>query len=150
LVGSWRWNTAPWRRALPSSGCGDSCSRPLHNAQRTRGGRSMTKSSRVAVVGLLLFGVLVVAATSCSQKRPAIAVQLAKTYGLASFEQIDAIRYTFNLELAALNLNLSRSWVWEPKTGQVSYEGKDKDGQTVKVTYLRSQLASQPANVKDD
>ena len=47
-------------------------------------------------------------------------------------------------------MTLSRSWVWEPKTGQVSYEGKDKDGKPVKATYLRSQLNSQPANVKDD
>src|SRR5262249_29669571 len=34
--------------------------------------------------------------------------------------------------------------------GQVSYEGKDKDGKPVKATYVRSQLSSQPANVKDE
>jgi len=108
----------------------------------------MTKSSRVPLIGLVVLGVLVVAATSCSQKRPPVAEQLAKTYGLDSFAQIDAIRYTFNLELPGVNL--SRSWVWQPKTGQVSYEGKGKDGQPVKVTYLRSQLDRQPPNVKDD
>jgi hypothetical protein len=32
----------------------------------------------------------------------------------------------------------------------VTFEGKDKDGKPVKVTYLRSQLDSQPANVKDE
>jgi hypothetical protein len=47
-------------------------------------------------------------------------------------------------------VNVSRSWVWQPKTGQVSYEGKDKDGKPVKATYVRSQLNSQPANVKDE
>lgn len=46
-------------------------------------------------------------------------------------------------------MNIHRSWIWEPKTGQVSFEGKEKDGKPVKVTYLRSQLNSQPANVKD-
>jgi hypothetical protein len=32
----------------------------------------------------------------------------------------------------------------------VTYVGKDKSGNLVNVTYLRSQLAGQPANVKDD
>ena len=47
-------------------------------------------------------------------------------------------------------MNLSRSWTWEPKSGQVTYEGKDKSGKPVKVRYLRSQLSSQSANVKDE
>ena len=47
-------------------------------------------------------------------------------------------------------MNLSRSWVWPPKTGQVSYEGKDKDGKPVKVTYIQSQLNGEPANVNDE
>jgi hypothetical protein len=46
-------------------------------------------------------------------------------------------------------VNVSRSWVWEPKTGQVSYEGKDKDGKPVKATYVRSQLSSQSDEVKN-
>jgi hypothetical protein len=46
--------------------------------------------------------------------------------GLESFGQIEAIRYTFNAE--APGLNVSRSWTWEPKTDQVTYEGKDKSG----------------------
>jgi hypothetical protein len=49
-----------------------------------------------------------------------------------------------------LKVNLSRTWTWEPKTGQVTYESKDKDGKPVKVTYNRNQLNSAPANVKDD
>ena len=98
-------------------------------------------------ISLLVFGVLLLAVASRTQTRPPIAEQLAKTYGLDSFGQIDAIRYTFNIEFPGVNV--SRSWVWEPKTGQVSYEGKDKDGKPVKATYLRSQLSSQPANVKD-
>jgi hypothetical protein len=93
---------------------------------------------------------MILATSSWAQQRPPVVEKLAKTYGLDSYGQIDAIRYTFNLQLPALNLNLSRTWTWEPKTGQVTYEGKDKDGKPVKVTYLRSQLASQPADVKDD
>lgn len=117
----------------------------------------MTKLDRSKTICLLIFGVLVIAATSCSQKRPAVAEQtarssssireqIAKTYGLDSFGQVEAIRYTWNAQFPGVNV--SRAWVWEPKTNRVSYEGKDKDGKPVKVTYLRSQLDSQPANVK--
>src|SRR5947207_8040448 len=108
----------------------------------------MMKPSRVAVTCVALGAVLCSAPIASAQQRPAIADQIAKTYGLASFGQIEAIRYTFNIDLAALKLKLSRSWVWEPKADQVSYEGKDKDGKPVKVTYVRSQLGGAPDNVR--
>ena len=104
--------------------------------------------SRLTSIRFLVFGVLVLAATSWAQTRPPIAEQIAKTYGLDSFGQAEAIRYTFNVHFPGVNA--SRSWVWQPKTGQVSYESKDKDGKPVKVTYNRSQLNSAPANVKDE
>ncbi len=109
-------------------------------------GNSMTNASRVPVIRLLFPGLLVLAATSWAQNRPPISEQIAKTYGLDSFSQIEQIRYTFNIP----ERNLSRTWVWEPKTDQVSYEGKDKAGQPVKVTYRRSQLSTQPTVVKDE
>jgi hypothetical protein len=108
----------------------------------------MTNTSAATMTRLLVFGVLVLASTSWAQRRPPIVEQMAKTYGLDSFGQIEGIRYTFNLELPGLKL--SETWQWEPKTGKVSYEGKDKAGKLVKVTYLRSQLSSQAANVKDE
>ena len=110
----------------------------------------MTKASRVPVIGVLLIGVLCPPAPVSAQQRPAIADKIAKTYGFDSFGQVDAIRYTCNIDLPALKLKISRSWVWEPKTDQVSYEGKDKAGSPVKVTYSRSQLASQSAVVKEE
>jgi hypothetical protein len=110
----------------------------------------MTKFARSIATGFLLLAALLLADAFHAQTRPPIVEQLAKTYGLDSFDQLDAIRYTFNLKLAALNLNLSRSWEWHPKTGEVTYESKDKDGKPVKVTYNRNQLSSAPANVKDD
>jgi len=110
----------------------------------------MKNLGRSTTIRCLSFGALILATSWAALTRPPIAEQLAKTYGLDSFGQIDEIRYTFNLQLPALNVNLSRSWDWEPKTGKVSYEGKDKDGKPVKVTYNRSQLASAPANVKDE
>jgi hypothetical protein len=114
-----------------------------------RRGPSMTTSRWNTAIRLFsVFGVLVLAATCWAQQRPPIAEKLAKTFGLDSFGQIEAIRYTFNLQLPGLNV--SRSWIWEPKSDQVTYEGKDKAGKPVKVTYLRSQLSSQPANVKEN
>jgi hypothetical protein len=110
----------------------------------------MTKLARFTTIPLLFLGVLLIAGTSRAQTRPPIVEQLAKTYGLDSYGQIDAVRYTFNLELPALNVSLSRTWTWEPKTGQVTYESKDKDGKPVKVTYNRSQLNNATADVKDN
>ena len=105
----------------------------------------MTNSSRARLVVLLL----VLAATSRAENRPPIVEQMAKAYGFDSFGQIEQIRYTFNLDLPPLKL--SRAWVWNAKTGdQVSFDGKDKAGNPVKVTYLRSQLDSQPDVVKNE
>jgi hypothetical protein len=109
----------------------------------------MTRFLSATMMRSLVLGTLL-AAPSWAETRPPIAEQFAKTYGLDSFGQIDTIRYTFNLELPALNVTLSHSWTWSPKTGQVTFEGKDKEGKPVKVTYMRSQLASAPANVKDE
>ncbi len=110
----------------------------------------MTNWDRVtSIIRALAFGVLVLvlAATSWAQNRPPILVQIAKTYGLDSFGQIDAIRYTWNGEIPGL-FKLSRKWEWEPKTGKVSYESTDKDGKPVKVTYMRSEINAQADDVK--
>jgi hypothetical protein len=123
----------------------------------------MTKLDHLKTISLLTVGVLLIVATACSQKQPAVsqqnanttqptakisAEQIARTYGLDSFGQIDAIRYTWNAQFPGVNI--SRSWIWEPKANRVSYDGKDKDGKPVKATYLRTQLNSQPTNVKDE
>ena len=108
----------------------------------------MRDGRRVTMIHGLAFAVLVLAATSWAQTRPPIVEQLAKTYGLDSFGQIEGIRYTFNAQFG--RVNLSRTWEWEPKTGKVSCEGKDKDGKPVKVSYVRSELGSQSDVVKNE
>jgi hypothetical protein len=109
----------------------------------------MKYSSRVTIIGLLGFWVLVLAATSWAQQRAPILDQIAKTYGIDSWDKIEAIRYTWNGEIPGL-FKLAHAWEWEPKTGKVTYEGKDKDGKPVKVTYMRSELSSQPDAVKNE
>jgi hypothetical protein len=99
------------------------------------------------MVRFLSLGVVILAASSWAQTRPPIIEEIGKAYGIDSFGQIDAIRYTWNGEIPGV-FKLSHVWEWEPKTGKISYEGKDKDGKPVKVSYLESQLSSQPDSVK--
>jgi len=107
----------------------------------------MTSFCRLDAIRLLALGLpLMLPAVSMAQQPPPIIAQLADAYGLQSLGKIEAIRYTFNAQLPGIEL--SRSWVWEPKTDKISYDGKDKSGKPVQVTYLRSQLASQPDEVK--
>jgi hypothetical protein len=120
----------------------------FHHSPRRK---SMTNGSPVRAIRLLVLGALVLAAAASSwaQNKPPISEEIAKAYGLDSFGQIEQIRYTFNLDLPGL-IKFSRTWIWEPKAGRVSYDGKDKEGKAVKVTYLRSQLSSQDTSVKNE
>jgi len=107
----------------------------------------MTEPTRVSKIRFLAFAVVALTATSLAQTRPPILEQIAKTYGLDSWGQVEAIRYTWNGEITGL-FKAAHMWEWEPKTGKVTYEGKDKDGKPVKVTYMRSELGSQSDAVK--
>jgi hypothetical protein len=113
-----------------------------------KGANFMTNAKRLTMFGLLAFGTVALAAISWAQSRPPILEKVAKNYGLDSWDQIEAIRYTWNAQFPGVNV--SRKWTWEPKTNKVSFEGKDKEGKPVSVTYLRSELNSQPDNVKKE
>jgi len=108
----------------------------------------MKYSSRITTIGLVGIWILVLVATSWAQERAPILDKIAKTYGIDSWDQVEAIRYTWDGEIPGL-FKLSHSWEWEPKTGKVSYEGTDKDGKPVKVSYDSNQLNSQPDAVKN-
>jgi hypothetical protein len=110
----------------------------------------MTNCIRSTKIALLAFGLLFLTAVSSAQTCPPAAEKIAKAYGIDSWGQIEALRYTFNIDVPALKLKASRTWTWEPKTGRVTYEGKDKAGNPVKATYLRSELSSQPENVQKE
>jgi hypothetical protein len=110
----------------------------------------MSGPGRLTMIRLSTFPVLalIVAASSAAQDRSPVAEQIARTYGLDSFGQIEKIRYTWNAEFPGVKV--SRSWEWEPKTDKVHYEGKDNSGKPVSVTYQRSKLSSQPDAVKNE
>jgi hypothetical protein len=107
----------------------------------------MATARRLTLVSFLIYGAILVAVSSWAQTRSPIAEQLGKTYGIDSLGQVQAIRYTFNLERPGMKV--SRSWIWEPKTGRVSYEGNDKDGKPVRVTFVPSELAGDSPIVKE-
>jgi hypothetical protein len=105
----------------------------------------MTYLRRLAA--LLPFSVLFIApGISGAQQHAPIAAQIAEAYGLDSFGQVEAIRYTFNIP----ELKLSRTWVWEPKTDTVTYDGPDREGKPVKVTYKRDELSSESDAVRNN
>lgn len=108
----------------------------------------MSQPGRFSICRPLAFAVLIVAAASSAQTPSPLAEQIAKTYGLDSYGKVEAIRYTWNAQFPGGKV--SHTWEWEPKTNKVTYEGKDKDGKPVKVTYMRSELSSQSDAVKND
>jgi|SRR5215472_4680428 len=109
----------------------------------------MTKLGRATMIRFLVVGVVFLASNSWAQQRAPIIEEIAKAYGLDSWNQVEAVRYTWNGEIPGV-FKLSHVWEWEPKTGKISYEGKDKDGKSVNATYIESQLSSQPDSVKNE
>ena len=65
--------------------------------------------------------------------------QLADAYGLKNFDQVEELRYTFNVQLP--DRVISRAWSWEPKRDRVTFRGTPEQGGT--VSYERSILAGQ-------
>ena len=108
----------------------------------------MTKN-RATILGFLVFAVLLFSANSWAQQRDPIIEKVANAYGLDSYDKIEAIRYTWNIDIPGL-FKASHKWEWEPKTGKILFESTDKDGKPVKVAYDSSQLASQPDAVKNE
>jgi hypothetical protein len=108
----------------------------------------MTKN-RATILGFLVFAVLLFSAKSWAQQRDPIIEKVVKAYGLDSYDKIEAIRYTWNIDIPGL-FKASHKWEWEPKTGKILFESTDKDGKPVKVAYDSSQLASQPDAVKNE
>jgi len=109
----------------------------------------MTNWIRLNPTRLLAVAVLVLAPNSRAQERAPILGQMAKTYGIDSWDKVDAIRYTWNGEITGL-FKAAHTWEWEPKTNKVTYEGKDKDGKPVKVSYTRTDLSTQPDTVRNE
>jgi hypothetical protein len=104
--------------------------------------------SRLHLFFLLAFTLLALP-TASRAADTVTAQEVATTFGIDSFNQIEGMRYTWNLELPNGH-TITNKWEWSPKTDTVSFEGKDKAGNPVKVTYQRSKLDSQSDAVKKE
>ncbi len=108
----------------------------------------MTNSSRLTTIrALVSFGVLVLAATSWAQTRPPIVEKLAKTYGLDSFGQVDAIRYTFNVEFPGVNAFSNVGLGAQDRPGHL--RGK-RQGRQAGEGYVPALAAQQPARQREE
>ena len=104
----------------------------------------------ISGLNLLFLAVMLLALPMASRAQDTpIAQQVANTFGIDSFGQIETMRYTWNVEFPD-GRKIANKWEWSPKTDTVSYEGKDKAGNPVKVTYQRSKLDSQSDVVKKE
>lgn len=65
--------------------------------------------------------------------------QLADAYGMKNFEQVEELRYTFNVQLP--DRVIRRAWSWEPGKDRVTFRGTAEQGGTVE--YERSILSGQ-------
>jgi len=108
----------------------------------------MNKLIRSTTISCLLLGLLGFAVDSSAQERAPILEQIVKVYGLDTYEKLDAVRYTWNAQFPGVNI--SRTWTWEPKTNKVTFEGKDKEGKPVKVSYVRTDMSGQTDQVKNE
>ena len=105
--------------------------------------------ARLNVPGLLAAGMLLALPAASAAEQPSIAEQIAKAYGLDSLGKGRGPPLHLEYRTSGGH-NVSNNWEWSPKTNTVSYDGKDKEGNEVKVTYQRSQLDSQSDVVKKE
>jgi len=66
------------------------------------------------------------------------AEHIARAYGIDQFEKIDAVRYTFNVQVKSRQIR--RAWVWEPDSDRITYSVQKKGDEKVSRTYLRSRI----------
>jgi hypothetical protein len=109
----------------------------------------MRSSSRLRLFLLVFTTPFFLSVISAAQPRDPIIEKVAKAYGLDSYDKIDAIRYTWNIDIPGL-FKATHKWEWEPKTGKINFESTDKDGKPVKVSYDSSQLSGQSDQVKNE
>jgi len=92
---------------------------------------------RTTFLTAILFSFLLTP-TLFPQEKSDIRRQIADAYGFSTWPEVELIRYTWNMEEG--KEKVAHTWTWEPKTDRVTFEGKDKAGKPVKVTYTRGQM----------
>ena len=96
------------------------------------------------IISVLITGLVAACSTDQTVQTDNIRHQIARTYGSDSFNQIEVIEYTFNVQIG--NKHIQRSWIWWPQVEQVEF--KNDAGQE-SMMYNRLELGQNPPqNVK--
>lgn len=74
-----------------------------------------------------------------------LAKTVAENYGINSWSNVNSLKFTFNVK--AKGKNVERSWIWEPKSGKVTYSGKNEKGKDTLVSYNRNNLDPKNASL---
>ena len=96
----------------------------------------------ITMIRLLAVGLLFLAATAGAQTRPPIVEKLAKTYGLDSWGQIEAIRYTFNIDIPGLQSRQDRGPGSRKPTASLLREKTRQAIRSRLRTYVRRSVLS--------
>jgi hypothetical protein len=94
------------------------------------------KNFRARTILPMVFLTIVFTAAAAAES---LHVRVAESYGVKSFADIEAIRFTFNVDLG--EKKIARSWVWEPQSGKVTFGGPGGP-----FEYNRSELDKNPTD----
>jgi hypothetical protein len=67
--------------------------------------------------------------------------QIAESYGLQYFGEVEKIQYTFNVNIG--EKQISRFWIWQPHLNRVTFKGMDYQEA---ITYNRSEMVHTESN----
>ena len=73
----------------------------------------------------LLLALLCAACSTATQKTAdSLPQKVAAAYGFDRFDEINEVHYTWNVRVDSATVR-SRSWIWKPSSGAVTYSGPD-------------------------
>ncbi len=107
----------------------------------TLSAKKVLRSVSPLTIILILLSAASVSTCSFSQEKEgenSLLKWVAGKYGIEAFSDIESISFTFNVRNN--DVNTKRSWVWEPKSGEVMYRGPGMNGDNTEYTYNRNQM----------
>ena len=89
----------------------------------------------IAFIGLIFISCKQKPETNQQEKEFSIAEEIANAHGFENWKNVSEIQFTFNVDKDSTHFQ--RSWVWKPKTNQVTSITKNDT-----ITYNRSKIDS--------
>jgi hypothetical protein len=85
-------------------------------------------------------GMLLSAGCAWMEPQATVTQKIGNAYGVENFDEIEELRYTFNVQLG--EKQISRSWSWQPAVDRVVFNGTAAQGGP--LTYERGKLPIEP------